>query len=214
MKPVQRKSSVLIVSSIVLAFLWTSHLILSVWGIEIHRCEGDSMQPTIGSGAIYVVRKNPQTIHLRDVVTARIQAEGEICRVVKRVSNLDDQQVLLTGDNAEESWTGWVPVSAVEGKLVAVLWQGRVKPPLSAVSHNVQLASAPREPSALALIGMGVLCLAVYGWQRWRRTCEAARRPSHKAATGAAVGRQQLPANGTSRLIQAVRGENLMSMRR
>lgn len=124
---VKRKQTVFMASGIVMAFLWTYHLFMGSWGFEIHRCEGDSMQPTLGDGAVYVIRKAPQEIHIGDIVTARVQSEGAIYQVVKRVEDMDGQRVLLRGDNDSSSWQGWVPVAAVEGKVVGVVWKGQVR---------------------------------------------------------------------------------------
>jgi hypothetical protein len=58
--------------------------------------------------------------------------------MVKRVEDLDEtqQRVLLAGDNQAESWRGWVPAAAMEGKVVALVWRGRI-PQTSAVVKSV-----------------------------------------------------------------------------
>jgi hypothetical protein len=152
----KRKQTVLITSGMILAFLWTGHLLMGAWGIEIHRCEGDSMQPTLGDSAVYIVRKNPQEIHIGDIVTARVQIEGAITRVIKRVGELNNQRVFLRGDNSAPTWRGWVSVAAVEGKVVSVLWWGRVKQPPPVTPDEQMFMTSPDQPVNLE------------GWQRKR----------------------------------------------
>jgi hypothetical protein len=120
---VKRKQTVFMASGLIMAFLWTYHLLMGSWGIEIHRCEGDSMQPTLGDGAVYVIRKAPQKIHIGDIVTARVQSEGAIYQVVKRVVDMDGQRVAITihrvGKGGFRSQPSRAKSSASSGKVTS-----------------------------------------------------------------------------------------------
>jgi hypothetical protein len=63
------------------------------------------------------------------MVTAKATVSGTICRMVKWVDKVDEdkQQVYLRGAEAMESWRGWVPTAAIEGKVVCILYRGRVR---------------------------------------------------------------------------------------
>jgi hypothetical protein len=137
-RKMQKKSFVIPVCLIVLGILWTGNMILSAWRLEIGRNEGFSMSPTFGDGAVYVVQVRPPEIQRGDVVEARIATDGSVSRVVKRVVEVQEEKVFLEGDNKQETWRGWLPASAVEGKVVAVLWRGRSDPSQVAIAQTTK----------------------------------------------------------------------------
>jgi hypothetical protein len=137
-RKMQKKSFVLPVCLTVLGILWTGNMILSAWRLEIGRNEGFSMSPTFGDGAVYVVQVRPSEIQCGDIVEARIATDGSVSRVVKRVIEVQEEKVFLEGDNKQKTWRGWLPASAVEGKVVAVLWRGRSDPAQVALAQTVK----------------------------------------------------------------------------
>jgi len=71
-------------------------------------------------------------------VEARVATDGSVSRVVKRVIEVQEEKVFLEGDNKQKTWRGWLPASAVEGKVVAVLWRGRSDPAQVALAQTVK----------------------------------------------------------------------------
>ncbi|MDW8364447.1 MAG: S24/S26 family peptidase [Abditibacteriales bacterium] len=135
-REVQKKSLVISACLLLLCALWTGNVILSAWRLEIGRNTGFSMSPTLGDGAIYVVRVRPPEIGRGDIVEARIAMDGSVSRVVKRVVDVQEGKVFLEGDNQQATWCGWLPASAVESKVVAVLWRGRPDPSQVALAQT------------------------------------------------------------------------------
>lgn len=140
-----KKSLVIPACWVLLAMLWTGNMILSASRLEIGRNEGFSMFPTLGDGAIYVVQVRPSEIQIGDIVEARVAADGSVQRIIKRAMDIEDERVFLEGDNKNDTWRGWLPASAVEGKVVAVLWRGRSAASQVALAHNAK----PRRRAAM-----------------------------------------------------------------
>src|SRR5687767_14622256 len=84
----------------------------------IRRVIGDSMRPVLQPGSIVVAVGLRRPIRSGDVV---IVCHGGLEKV-KRVLEVHDQHVYLTGDNAAASTDsrtfGWLHVSAIAGRVV------------------------------------------------------------------------------------------------
>lgn len=94
-------------------------LLQVIFGVTI--VEGDSMQPTISDGSIVIFERWKQARKEGDVVIVKMD-EGQI---IKRIDEIEEDQVYLLGDNLEESVDsrtfGSVDQSRVVGKVVCVI---------------------------------------------------------------------------------------------